>query len=297
MIIVDFSQCMFSNLMANIRPNEIFDEGMLRHMVLNSLRSYRQKFCYEYGELVIACDSHNYWRKNLFPFYKANRKKLLDNFNLDWDIIFASFNKIKSELKEFFPYRVLEIDTAEADDIIGTLANHFGWNSFDDNSYRTNEFIKKEKILIISGDKDYIQLQIYNNVKQYDPIRKKWIEHDNPSKYLLEHIMKGDAIDNIPTILCEDDYYVNKNHKIKRLTQKKIDDLISKNKKEWPTEIQRNFDRNASIISLVDDNIPQEIKNNILLQYNNYEENDRSNLMTYFMKYRLKNLFESINDF
>jgi hypothetical protein len=153
------------------------------------------------------------------------------------------------------------------------------------------------RILILSGDHDFIQLQTYSNVKQYDPIKKKWIDNDNPDKYLLEHIMKGDAGDGIPSILCEDDYYVNENHKIKRLTQKKINDLINKNKNEWPTNIQRNFDRNSSLISLLGENIPKEIRNIIINQYKTYTENDRSKLMSYFMKYKLKNLFEGIGDF
>jgi 5'-3' exonuclease len=283
MIIVDFSQVMFSNLMANIRPyshNEVFDENMLRHMILNSLQSYRQKFVHEYGELVIACDSHNYWRKSFFPHYKANRKKLLDNFNLDWDVIFKSFNKIKGELKENFPYKVLEIETAEADDIVGTLVQAID-----------------EQALILSGDHDFIQLQIQNNVKQYDPIRKKWITDDNPNKYLLEHIMKGDAGDGIPSILCEDDYYVNEDRQIKRLTQKKINDLMNKNKEEWPTELQRNFDRNSSLISLLDKRIPLEIRNKIIDEYSYYHENGRNKLMPYFIKYKLKNLLDVIGNF
>jgi 5'-3' exonuclease len=282
--------------MANIGPhaqNNIFNEDMLRHMILNSLRSYRQKFCHEYGEFIIACDGHNYWRKEFFPFYKANRKKFFEESNLDWKIIFESFKKIKEELKEYFPYKVLEVEKAEADDIIGTLVLEFGWNKM---AYM-QDGMRGCRILILSGDHDFIQLQEYSNVKQYDPIKKKWIDNDNPDKYLLEHIMKGDAGDGIPSILCEDDYYVDNNHKIKRLTQKKINDLMSKNKNEWPTNIQRNFDRNSSIISLLGENIPKEIRNMIVNRYNTYSENNRCKLMSYFMTYKLKNLLEGIGDF
>ena len=298
MILIDFSGIMFSSLMANIKPysqGDVFDEDMLRHMILNSLRSYRQKF-HNYGEFIIVCDSHNYWRKQLFTFYKANRKKFFENTpHLNWKCIFESFNKIKEELKEYFPYKVLEIETAEADDIIGTLVGEYG----NDRARKTEIINLKgdacEKILIISKDKDFIQLHKYSNVKQYDPLKKIFIEHNNPEQYLLEHIMKGDAGDGIPSILCEDNYYVDENHKIKRLTQKTINDLMRKNKNEWPTNIQRNFDRNTSLISL--EHIPKNIKEKILEQYVNYSKNDRSRLMSYFIKYRLKNLLDSIGDF
>ena len=296
MLLLDFSQCMFSNLMANIKPygqGDVFNEDMLRHMILNSLRSYRQKFP-NYGELIIVCDSRNYWRKQIFPFYKASRKKFFEQSKLDWEQIFISFHKIKEELKEYFPYKVLEIETAEADDIIGTIVEKFGWNKM----CYSPEGNKGCKILILSGDHDHIQLHKYSNVKQYDPVRKKWIEHEFPEKYLIEHIMKGDIGDGIPSILCEDDYYMNKSdqdHKIKRLSQKKINFLLSKDKESWPTEIQRNFDRNASLISY--DHIPLNIKEEIINQYNLEIKNNRSQLMTYFIKYKLRNLFENIQDF
>ena len=295
MLLIDFSGVMYSNLLANVKPHshDIFDENMFRHMVLNSIRSYRQKFP-NYGELIIACDSHNYWRKQFFPYYKANRKKFFENSPLNWKEIFESFTKIKEELKEYFPYKVLEIESAEADDIIGTLVGEFGCTTT--RIMNLNGDIYPD-ILIVSKDKDFIQLHKYSNIKQYDPLKKQFIEHENPEQYLLEHIMRGDAGDGIPSILCEDDYYVDENHKIKRLTQKTINDLMSKNKENWPTNIQRNFDRNSSLISLVDEFIPKDIRKQIIEQYIDYPMNDRSKLMNYFFKYKLKNLLESIGNF
>jgi 5'-3' exonuclease len=151
-------------------------------MILNSLRSYRQKFCHEYGEFIIACDGHNYWRKEFFPFYKANRKKFFEDSSLDWKLIFESFKKIKEEIKEYFPYKVLEIETAEADDIIGTLVGEYGYKKPDDPftmvSYRNKkgQLTEPEKILIISSDKDFLQLMIYDNVTIYQPIKNLLIK-------------------------------------------------------------------------------------------------------------------------
>ena len=162
---------MLSNVMVQLgnHTNANVEEGFFRHMVLNSIRSFKAKFSDEYGELVIACDNKNYWRRQLFPYYKANRKKNRDNSNFNWKSIFESLDKIRSELKEVFPYRVIDIESAEADDIIGTLCKEFG---------NTNQ-----KILIMSGDKDFIQLHRYTNVRQYDCVRKKFITHNNPDKF------------------------------------------------------------------------------------------------------------------
>ena len=199
MILVDLNQVMLSNLLMQLgnHTNAEIEEGMVRHMVLNSLRSYRTKFGPEYGELVIACDNTNYWRKQYFPYYKANRKKARENSDLDWKAVFECLNKIRQELKEFFPYKVVDIESAEADDIIGTIANNYG-----------SELDFGEKILILSGDKDYIQLHKYSNVKQYDPTRKKWVTHNDPQQYLKEHILRGDSGDGVPNVLSSDNCFV-----------------------------------------------------------------------------------------
>src|SRR5210317_467333 len=107
---------MIANLMVSLGGHKVdVDENILRHMILNSIRYNRVKFNKEYGELVIACDDKNYWRRNIFPYYKAGRKKSREKSDLDWNSIFQSLNKIRDELKEFFPYRTIQVETAEAD--------------------------------------------------------------------------------------------------------------------------------------------------------------------------------------
>lgn len=282
MIIVDFNQVMISNLMTQLgnHTNIPLEEGLLRHMVINSLRSYKLKFGSEFGEMVIACDDKNYWRKQVFPYYKANRKKTRDKSELDWSTIFETFNKIKSEIKEFFPYRVIQVDSAEADDIIATLVKHSA----------------EPKILILSGDKDFVQLQTHCNVKQYDPIRKKWINNDNPDLYLEEHILKGDAGDGIPNILSDDDVFVMDNKRQKPLTQKKINEIIDlgiHGKFDHPNH--RNWMRNRQLIDL--SLVPQPIKQSIIQRYDEEAGKDRSKLLNYFISYKLKNLMENIGEF
>ena len=248
-------------------------------MILNSLRSYRTKFSSKYGELVIACDNTNYWRKQKFPYYKANRKKAQEKSEMDWKSVFECMNKIRAELKEYFPYRVIDIESAEADDIISTLV-------------RINCF---EKILILSGDKDFIQLQCYGNVEQYDPVRKKWITHENPDRYLDEHILKGDSGDGIPNVLSSDNCLVV-GERQKPLTQKKLDGLIElglDGKFDHP--LFNNYMRNKQLIDLRF--VPKEIGEKVVESYDKQEGKGREKLMNYFIANKLKNLMESIGEF
>lgn len=277
MIIVDFNQVMISNLMMQLgnHTNTPLEEGLLRHMVLNSLRSYKQKFGDEFGEMVIACDDKNYWRKQVFPYYKANRKKARDSSELDWSMIFDVFNKIKTEIKEFFPYRVIQVDSAEADDIIATLVEHH-----------------QEKVLILSGDKDFVQLQQHPFVKQYDPIRKKWISHNDPQRYLYEHILKGDSGDGIPNVLSDDDTFVT-NKRQKPLTQKKMDGLVSASMMD-PSTLQ-NYNRNQKLVDL--SFVPSHIKEQVLTKYQEEQGKGRDKLFNYFIKHKLKHMMESIGEF
>jgi predicted Zn-dependent protease with MMP-like domain len=279
MIIVDFNQVMISNLMSQLgnHTNIPLEEGLFRHMVMNSLRSYNQKFGEEYGEIIIACDDRNYWRKQMFPYYKANRKKTRDASEIDWSLVFASFDKIKQELKDYFPYRVIQVETAEADDIIATLCS-FKWD---------------EKVLILSGDKDFIQL--HDDVtKQYDPIRKKWINHDNPVGYLYEHILKGDQGDGIPNILSDDDVFVVDGKRQKPLTAKRIDE-IAKTTIDGSHPLWRNWVRNSYLINLK--RVPQNLKDMIMVQYLEQANKDRTKIFNYFITYKLKHLTEHVGEF
>jgi len=284
MIIIDFNQVMISNLMVAIgnHTNIPVDEGLFRHMVLNSLRSYKQQFGNTFGEIVIACDDRNYWRKQHFPYYKANRKKTRDASEINWTQVFEVFNKIKSELREFFPYRVIQIETAEADDIIATLTVHFGYE----------EKSMHGDLLILSGDKDYIQLHKYEYVNQYDPTRKKWIKHDDPQKYLFEHICKGDSSDGIPNILSDGDTFVSGKRQ-KPLTQKKIDELYNNFDEKYKYDLP--YERNKQLIDL--SMIPENIKEQVIAKYEEEAGKDRSKIFNYFIKYKLKNLMENVGEF
>lgn len=283
MIIVDLNQVMISNFMAQIgnHTNIKIEEDLLRHMVLNSLRSYNAKFRNEYGEMVIACDDRASWRREVFPYYKANRKKDRENSEIDWNAIFAVLNKIREELKIFFPYRVIQVDTAEADDIIGTLCMEFGNTS--------------EKIMIISGDKDFRQLHNFMNVRQYDPVRKKNIEENNPDRYLKEHIMKGDRGDGVPNFLSRDDCFVL-NSRQKPLTSKKLDLWITLEPGAFCDEsMLRGWKRNQQLVDL--NFVPDYIRKEVIESFKMQEGKKRDKLYTYFIENKLKNLLADIDHF
>lgn len=281
MIILDLSQVMIATLMAQLgnHTNAELDENLLRHMILNSIRANKMKFSSEFGDMVIAADDRKFWRRDLYPYYKANRKKTRDASELNWNVIFDSLNKIREELKESFPYPVVQVDSAEADDVIAVLTKHYNY----------------DKILILSGDKDFQQLQRYPNVKQYSPVLKKYITCRDPDMFLKEHIMRGDVGDGIPNFLSADATFVDGTRQ-KPLATKKVEAWLTANPVEFcNVEMLRNYKRNQQLVDF--DFIPEDVEQNILAEYKAQTGKDRTKLFNYFISNKLKNLVETINDF
>jgi len=282
MYVIDLNQVMISNIMMSMSKigGEV-DENLIRHFVLNSLRSYNVKFRDEFGEMIIACDDTNNWRKQFFPYYKANRKRDREASALNWNAIFSALNNVREELKNFFPYRVIQIATAEADDVIGVLCSEFGNTP--------------EKILIVSGDKDYRQLQSYMNVRQYDPVQKKWIVENNPDLYLKTHILKGDSGDGIPNFLSPDDTFVMKTRQ-KPISQKKLDEWVSQDPRNFcDSTMLSRYNRNEMMIDM--SKIPENIKTSVMESYHAQANKSREHLFNYFIQHRLKNLMSDLNQF
>jgi len=279
MILIDLSQIMVASTMMSMGKDRTeVDIKMIRHMILNSLRMYRQKYHVEYGELVLCCDGRNSWRREHFPLYKAGRKTTRDSSSKDWTQIFESLDTIKSELKEYFPYKYIEVEAAEADDVIGVLAK--SWN---------------EPIMIISSDKDFIQLQVKENVKQYSPITKKIVNDVNPAKYLKEHILRGDSSDGVPNFLSADNCIVDKIRQTP-ITKKKIELWIDQDPEDFCNEEQlRNYHRNMKLIDL--QYTPSNIANQVGKQFNEVPKGKRSGLLNYFIERKLNNLIQDIGEF
>jgi hypothetical protein len=283
MIIIDFSQISIASFMA--QPGAELSEQFLRHMILNSIRMYNKKYRDDYGQMVIACDGSNSWRKRVFPQYKAHRKKARAESTMDWDLFFTYLNQIREEIQANFPYKFVHIAGVEADDVIGTLVE------------QTQEFGKAEPVMIVSSDGDFIQLQKYKNVKQFSPIQKKIIANSNAKLYLFEHIIRGDKGDGIPNILSDDNAIVD-GVRQSPITQKKLDAWLAKAedlKSVMDDTTYRNYQRNQQLIDLA--LIPQDIKDNIINNYESQVLPPRARILDYLIKKRCKLLVESVSEF
>jgi len=287
MILVDFSQIMVSNAMINMDKKETtVNEDLLRHQILNSLRQIKVDYGKEFGEMVICADDRHYWRRDIFPYYKALRKESRDESPIDWQQVYGVLNKIRDEIKDNFPYRVIRVEKAEADDVIGVLTKEFGVQLMNDDS---------EKILIVSSDKDFQQLQKYANVKQWSTIQKKWVRVDDPHAYLKEHIIRGDRGDGVPNILSEDSAIVSHSRQSPILS-KKLEQWLNQEPQDFcEGDMLRNYKRNEQLVDL--EQVPDEIAQEILDKYYNYNIPKKNGLLNYFIKNRLKNLMEVIGDF
>ena len=277
---------MISNLMVTLsRDNMDLSEDLVRHMVLNSLRGHNKKFRKEYGEMVIACDSKNVWRREVFPNYKAGRKANRAKSEHDWDAIFSMLHNIKDEIRNFLPYKVIEIETAEADDIIATLVNRL--------QRRTGPNHAK-KVLILSGDKDFIQLH-NDNVRQYNPVLSKFVgKGETPSIYIKEHILKGDRSDGVPNVLSDDNVFVE-GRRQRPLSKKKIEAWVNEVFMTFTEEEQKNYNRNRKLIDL--SCIPPELEAKIMNEFKDVKVASRDKILNYFITKKLKTLIEVIDEF
>ena len=286
MILVDLNQVLLAGLMAQLSSQKglHMDEDLIRHMVLNVLRTHIRKFKGEYGDIVLCCDNRKYWRREVFPLYKHGRKKTREKSDLDWHLIFDMLAKFKDELKENFPYRVIDVDGAEADDVIGTLAPRY---------------VAHENVLIISSDGDFPQLQRYNggkySIKQYNPAMKKFIKSENPVMELKEKIIRGDKGDGIPNIFSPSDCFALELRQ-KPITKGMMDKLLKENVAGWTDDrAKTGYSRNEILIDLTF--IPKEIQEKILNTFEETKPANRQKMLNYFISNKLKNLMDVIEEF
>jgi 5'-3' exonuclease len=278
MILIDYSGIAISNIFAQ---KVTVSEDMVRHMILNSLRMYNLKYRKEYGTMVLACDGGS-WRKEIFPQYKASRKTSRDASGLDWNEFFRILSVVRDEVKEHLPYKVVHIQNIEADDIIGTLTeNHW--------------YLERGPVMIISADKDFIQLQRYPNVRQFSPMTKAFVKENKPFKYLYEHIMRGDSGDGIPNVLSPDNTFVDKIRQ-KPISTKKIEQWIASYDnldKVMDEATYRNFQRNQALIDL--NKVPRDKKALIINTFESVKPN--SNVLNYLISKRCTQLIECAEEF
>ena len=279
MILVDYSAIAISNV---VTQKLDIEEDLIRHMILNSLRLHRAKHREKFGELVLCIDGSKNWRREIYPQYKYKRKDARKESKMDWSEVFRIMNMVKEEIKENFPYKMVEVDEVEADDIIGVLCED------------TQEFGRGQDVMIISGDKDFAQLQKYKNIYQYSPITRKYIKEDTPRKQLMELILKGDTADGVPNVLSGDNVFVDGERQTP-LRQKKIDELIN-DPKALGEEVYRNYLRNKKLIDLTE--TPEHLKEKIIYNYESQDKWDnKGKVFPYLVEKRCRRLLEDVKDF
>lgn len=283
MILIDFSQLAISNLHQHLKSlgeGHEFHPDLLRHMILNSIRRLNRKFTNEWGQLVICTDSTNYWRKQIFPHYKANRKKGREASDIDWDMVFDTLGHLRDEIKENFPYKVVAVPTAEADDIIATICKHYH---------------QQEAILILSGDKDFLQLQRYPNVQQYGPVQDQFLTTDDPILFLKEHIIRGDKGDGVPNFLCADDVFITGTRQT-AIRDVKLQEWLKQEPEEFCDEQQlKQYQRNKQMVDL--SQIPADIEQAIVEEYKVPIVGSRDRIYQYLVKKRMSNLLSMCREF
>ena len=276
-LLVDFSQIVIGSYMTAAKYADV-DMDVIRPAVLNTLRIYRNKFVSEYGELILCCDDRHTWRKDIFPNYKASRKKTRKVSGIDWQNLYDCLNQLKDELRYWFPYKLIQVEKAEADDIIAILVN-----------------LIHERTLILSSDKDFVQLQTFN-IRQYSPMQKKFVDSESAERSLHEKIVRGDVGDGIPNIMSDDNVFVDEGRRQKPVTKKKVDAWYELEPDMYCTaEMLRNYKRNKQLVDLGE--VPESIRINITKQFETTQVGERSRLLTYFVNHRLKNLTESLSEF
>lgn len=298
MIIIDYSQIALSNILPfqNDIKRQSADEikNLIRHTTLSTIKSYKRRYGKEYGELVIACDGSNYWRRKVFPHYKAMRKVNREKSDLDWGLIFDTLGELRQDLIDHFPYKVLHVESAEADDVIATLSKWTQTNGLNSQGM----FDEKQKVLIVSSDKDFIQLQKYDNVRQWSPMQKKFVQGSQKDviEYTVEHIVKGDSGDGIPNILSKDDTFVS-GERQKPFSSKRLPEFYEKGIEACKTDDERrNYQRNQMLVNF--EFIPQDLQETIISTYESAKPGgDKNSVMNYLIKHQCRLLLDEIEDF
>jgi hypothetical protein len=269
-------------------------KNLIRHVTLSTIKSYKKKYGKEYGELVICCDGRKYWRKEFFEQYKGMRKSNRDKSDLDWKLIFDTLSEMREDIAKHFPWRVIHVDRAEADDIIAVMSK---W--LQDNQLVQEGLVEEtQKVLILSSDKDFKQLQLYPTVKQWSPMQKKYITASKQEirDFMIEHIVKGDTGDGVPNILSKDDVFMI-GERQKPMSAKRLAEFIDKGFDACKNDDERrNWHRNATLVDF--QFIPEDVQKSIVDTYlSNKPNGDKMTVMNYLMEHRCRLLLEELEDF
>jgi hypothetical protein len=298
MILVDYSQVSLAAILTfqrELKGTESEVKNLIRHVTLSTLKSYKKKYGKEYGELVICCDGRKYWRKEAFAYYKASRKKNREASDLDWKLIFDTLTEMREDIATHFPWRVIHVERAEADDVIACMGK---W-------LQTNQLVTEglmedpQKVLILSSDKDFKQLQVYDNIKQWSPMQKKYVTATKSElkAWMIEHIVKGDAGDGVPNILSPDDIFMQDGVRQKPVSAKRLEEFIELGFDACRNDDERrNWHRNSTLVAF--EHIPQDVTDDVVNTYlNKKPKGDKMSVMNYLVEKRCRLLLDELDDF
>jgi len=277
-------------------------KNMIKHSVLNSIRSNYVMHKAQYGKMVLACDQGS-WRYDVFPQYKHSRKekRKTDTSGINWDFVSEVKDELYSDLDKYFPYPIIKVPSTEGDDILGVLARYITEQSVINGEEDLFGNKDPENILLVSSDKDNYQIHQHGrHIKQYAPMYKKLVKPDGSARHaLIEKIVKGDTGDGIPSIKSSDNTLVEKIRQ-KPISAKYLQTFLdSKNPIECclTDEERVNYKRNETLVSY--EKIPQNIQDTIISCYNEQlsKPNNKMSLMNFFIQNKMQNLLNQITDF
>jgi hypothetical protein len=264
----------------------------IKNYFFRDILHIRQKFR-DAGEFIICRDAKSNWRKDFFPYYKINRKDARAEMPFDWELCKEAIEVIGQDLVDWFPYKVVQTEKAEADDVIAVLTKHIrGWKP------GMGICVKDEEVTIGSRDGDFLSLQIIPGVQQYSLIDKKYLRETDPEGFLRRKILKGDTGDGVPNVLSEDDSIAMKIRQ-KPITEARITTWESHWKETGQLHPDLDFakyDRNKRLVDLVD-GIPQEISDQILQDYKACTPTNRLKTASYFIHNRMQELHRDLQHF
>lgn len=285
MILIDFSNLIHNTVHSHFGyTKETITEDLLRHVILNNIFNIRNKINNKSLEVVLCCDGKNYWRRDIYPEYKQNRKlKPKDPNGINWDEFYSTFDKVKESFKSDLPYKLIEVERCEADDIIAALALQI-----------------PENHIIISTDKDFIQLQDYkDSIRQWNQLESKYLSKKDYGS-LLEKVIRGDSGDGICNILSDTDTFLVETKRQKAIKQKWIDEISTNPNAYFEPEtfcdsefMLERFKQNKIAIDLRE--TPKELVENIINTYNSFIgfEFKKRTWFKFCMKYQLNKLLET----
>jgi hypothetical protein len=292
MIIVDFNGVLIAQVAtASKELGADVDLQAVKNYFFRELLNLKKKFS-EYGEVVIACDTPNTWRKSYFPYYKIKRAETRKAMPFSWELVLEAIAAIQADIEEYFPYKLLKIDKCEADDIIAVVCRHVS-------GYKDGLALNSTPIMIISSDNDFRQLQVIPKLDQYSAASGKFVVESNPDQYLFEKILKGDAGDCVPNILSEDADIAN-GIRQSPITKGRIErwtEYYVNNNGDLHEELSaEKFLRNQTLMDLMNC-VPKELEVEIINAFETTKPASKLKLQGYFIKNKMKALFEELQNF